>query len=208
RAVSHLPILPPVWAALPEDAVLYSRQSHVIPEDIPLGIASRCSCGAQYDPSKPTASINSTVYTLTTAVRARLEVQMCHMCSSGRRRYIGPDTRDLGLFNYNNRTLFAHALFDEYTSAFTSSETPFVAWVSVVSRRYMSGGGSIAFVSEFIFRTAWFLFAELQALDGDFSCPDCGPHPQDTIWDGVTLAFMRKQQLASLCPPTTIVAEA
>jgi hypothetical protein len=39
-----------------------------------------------------------------------------------------------GVFNFNNRILFTHDLLDEYTSAYTSSETPFVGWVATVSR--------------------------------------------------------------------------
>ncbi|KAJ6527192.1 hypothetical protein B0H19DRAFT_1196670 [Mycena capillaripes] len=207
RAVSHLPILPPIWAALPEDPLLYHRQNADIPALIPFGTAARCSCGAiPNDLAKST--IHCTVYTLTQAVSALIEVQMCHQCSSGRRRYIGPDCRDLGLFNYNNRTLFSHLLFDEYTSAFSSSETPFVAWASVVSRRYKSVHASVPFVSENVFRTAWFLFSDLQALGGNMTCPECGPYPEDTIWDGVTLAFSRKQLLPSLRPPTTVSKDA
>ncbi|KAJ6456573.1 hypothetical protein DFH09DRAFT_1116098 [Mycena vulgaris] len=40
------------------------------------------------------------------------------------------------------------------------------------------------------------------------TCPDCGMHPEDTIWDGITVAFNRKQLLPSLRPPTTIAAAA
>ncbi|KAJ7141261.1 hypothetical protein C8R44DRAFT_547181, partial [Mycena epipterygia] len=207
-AVSYLPILPPIWASLPEDDALYPR-SHALPPPtlIPLGEHSRCSCGAR--PTNTTAIIvlDCTLYTLTQAFRTSIEVQMCHVCSTGRRRYVGPDCRELGFFNYNNRTLFSHALFDDYTSAFTSSETPFVAWALVMSRRYLTMA-SQPFVSANTFRAAWFLFSELQVLSGDMTCPDCGTHPEDTIWDGVTLAFSRKQLLGTLCPPTTVFDEA
>jgi hypothetical protein len=33
-------------------------------------------------------------------------------------------------------------------------------------------------------------------------CAICGPTPNDTIWDGVTLSFSRKHLLPSLQPPT------
>ncbi|KAJ7636152.1 hypothetical protein DFH06DRAFT_1336290 [Mycena polygramma] len=207
NAVSHLPILPPIWAALPGDEALYPR-SHALspPALFPLGGNARCSCGALADDREP-ITLSCTVYTLVQAFPASISVQMCHKCSTGRRRYIGPDCRELGFFNYNNRTLFSHALLDDYTSAFTSSETPFVAWVSVVVRRYLTMQ-SDPFVSANVFRAAWFLFSRLQALKNDMQCPDCGTHPEDTIWDGVTLGFSRKQLLASLCPPTTIFNEA
>jgi len=55
-----------------------------------------------------------------------------------------------------------------------------------------------------MFRAAWFAYIKLQYLDGDMECPDCGPSPENTIWDGVTLAFNRKHLLPTLRPPTTI----
>ncbi|CAK5268016.1 unnamed protein product [Mycena citricolor] len=51
-------------------------------------------------------------------------------------------------------------------------------------------------------RAAWFLYADLQHLDGSMQCPRCGPCPETTIWDGVTLAFNKKHVLLTLEPPT------
>ncbi|KAJ7360713.1 hypothetical protein DFH08DRAFT_800158 [Mycena albidolilacea] len=120
------------------------------------------------------------------------------------RQYIGPDRRDLGIFNYNNRKLFMHNLLNEYTSAYTSSETPFSAWVTVLNWRYElhSGRSEHPFVTAEVFRAVWFSFVGLQYLDGSMMCPQCGPSPENTIWDGVTLAFNRKHLLPSLEPPT------
>jgi CxC4 like cysteine cluster associated with KDZ transposases len=123
---------------------------------------------------------------------------MCH------RRFIGPECGDIGLFNFNNRVLMTHNLLDDYTSCFTSSETPFTAWVAVTARRYESEHSDHKFVSEPMLRAAWFSYVKLQYLDGDMECPDCGPSPENIIWDGVTLAFHRKHLLPTLCPPTTI----
>jgi hypothetical protein len=106
----------------------------------------------------------------------------------------------MGIFNYNNRALFTHEILDEYTAAFTTSETPFSAWLLVVSRRYSLRNGS--FCSAELFQSAWFAYVKLQYLDGDMMCPKCGPSPENTIWDGVTLAFHRKHLLPSLEPPT------
>jgi hypothetical protein len=129
-----------------------------------------------------------------------IEVQGCKSCN---RRCIGPDCHGLGLFNWNNRVIFTHDLLDEYTSAFTSSETPFVAWITVVSRRYVNYHSTHPFVSEDVFRNAWFAYAKLQHFGEDMACPTCGPSPENTIWDGITLAFNRKHLLPSLQPPTT-----
>lgn len=98
----------------------------------------------------------------------------------------------------------AHDLLDEYTSAYTSSETPFVGWVTVVTRRYEINASEKSFLSEEMFRAIWFSYARLQQLNGDMKCPECGPAPETVIWDGVTLAFSRKHVLSSLRPPTTL----
>jgi hypothetical protein len=87
---------------------------------------------------------------------------------------------------------------------YTSSETPFSAWVSVVSRRYKVHSGPLSFVTAEAFRDVWFAYVKLQYLDGSMMCPRCGPSPENTIWDGVTLAFNRKHLLPTLEPPTTM----
>ncbi|KAJ7702193.1 hypothetical protein B0H17DRAFT_923858 [Mycena rosella] len=208
KAISYLPILPPVWATLHEDPDLYPRPSPINPPAVfALGLEARCTCGVARRMADPTTRLQCTVYTLVQAFSASIEVQICHACSIGRQCYVGPDCRAEGFLNVNNHTLFSHSLLDNYTAAFTSSETPFVAWASVISRRYLTMT-SEPFVGAPVFRMAWFLFAELQALSGDMTCPACGPHPEDTIWDGVTLAFSRKQLRGSLCPPTTVFDKA
>jgi len=108
------------------------------------------------------------------------------------------------IFNLNNRILLTHELLNDYTSAYTASETPFAAWVTVVTRRYESQKSQHKFLSEQMFRAAWFAYVALQNLDGDMECPSCGPSPENTIWDGITLAFNQKHLLPSLEPPTTI----
>lgn len=139
------------------------------------------------------------MYGLFRSWETTIEVQGCPNCSH---RLVGPDCRELGIFNYNNRKLFAHDLLDEYTSAYTSSETPFSAWVSVVARRYELHCSDRPFATAQMFRAVWFAYAKLLYLEGDMICPRCGPSPENTIWDGVTLAFNRKHLLPTLEPPT------
>jgi hypothetical protein len=55
-----------------------------------------------------------------------------------------------------------------------------------------------------MFRAAWFAYITLQYLDGDMECLSCGPSPENTIWDGITLAFNQKHLLPSLEPLTTV----
>lgn len=138
---------------------------------------------------------------LTGAAEAVIEVQKCALCSH---RFIGPDCQELGIFNLNNRTLLAHDLLDDYTSAFSTSETPFVAWVQTVSHRYETRRAGIPFMSDKLFRQSWFSYMRLIQFGKDMMCSRCGPTPDITIWDGVTIAFSRKNLLPSLRPPTTI----
>ena len=205
QSISYLPILPPIWASLPSDRQLYAHPSplRASPSLIPLDERSSCLCQAKYVAADSSTVIQRPciIYGIVEPFASHIQLQSCPACSSSQRRFIGPDGRNLGLFNYNNRLLFTHELLNDYTSAYTSSETPFTAWVSVVSRRYTTRG-SLRFVHEDIFRAAWFAFVKLQLFENDMQCLECGPHPSDVIWDGVTLAFGRKHVQSSLQPPT------
>ena len=113
-------------------------------------------------------------------------------------------TRDSGVFNFNNQILFTHDLLDEYTSTYTSSETPFVGWVSMVSHQYTNNDSERPFIMEKMFRAVWFSYIQLQHPETVLQCHACGPMPQDTIWDGMILAFSQKHLLPSLQPPTIL----
>ena len=205
-SISHLPILPPIWALLPGDSQNAYEQARMpvlqVPSTISLDEGARCVCGSSRRLTEETTLRECIVYTLINAQQTFLEVQPCQKCPSFLRRSIGPDGRQLGLFNINNSVLFTHDLLDDYTASFTSSETPFSAWVSVMRKRYARS--SLPFCHDAIFRNAWFSYSRLQQLDGDMKCPKCGPAPEDVIWDGVSLSFHRKHLLPSLCPPTTV----
>ncbi|KAH6867238.1 hypothetical protein BKA70DRAFT_1497346 [Coprinopsis sp. MPI-PUGE-AT-0042] len=207
-AVSHLPILPPAWAAIPSDPIMYSRSQPYrkpMSSTIRLGPHSSCPCPSGrtfWDPLGPRIIHTCRVYTLLSFYTLDIELQPCPTCPHSRRRFIGPDLRECGIFNFNNNILVSHELLDEYTSEYTSSETPFVAWVGVMSRRYSLAGQ--AFMGDDLFRSVWFAYASLMALDGDMGCSHCGPHPETIICDGVTLAFGRKHLKESLRPPTLI----
>jgi CxC4 like cysteine cluster associated with KDZ transposases len=204
--VSHLPILPPPWALLPIDPLLYTRTSPYrkpLLQPFSLQPSSSCPCPSgrtHWDPSRPHILRWCHVYTLDGVHRHEIELQPCRTCPPARRRFIGPDLREEGLFNFNNNIVVSHELLDEYTSAYTTSETPFSAWVAHLSRRYLSSGH--AFMGEDLFRSVWFGYAGLQAFNDDFTCQRCGSHPESLICDGITLAFGRKHLRDSLHPPT------
>ncbi|KAJ7363896.1 hypothetical protein DFH08DRAFT_682341, partial [Mycena albidolilacea] len=151
------------------------------------------------DPALPVLHMQCTVYGLFWVWQCPIELQAClnRGITTG---ILGRMERDLGIFNYNNQKLFAHDLLDKYTLAYTSSETPFSAWVSVLNWRYelYSRQSEHPFVMIEIFRAVWFSFVRLQYLDSSMMCPQCGPSPEATIWDGATLAFNQKHLLPSL----------
>ncbi|TFK60402.1 hypothetical protein BDN72DRAFT_719656, partial [Pluteus cervinus] len=157
-----------------------------------------------YNPLLPTIRKSCVVYGLYTAHSTEIELQRCpgSLDAGTPHHYLGPDLRDLGIFNLNNTSLFTHELLDGYTSAFSCSETPFKSWTTQISRFYHARASPHPLISDEGFRTAWFAFVNLQMKDGDMTCPSCGPNPSVTIWDGVTLAFSRKHLQSSICPPT------
>ncbi|KAJ7849341.1 hypothetical protein B0H13DRAFT_2285060 [Mycena leptocephala] len=199
KSVSYKPRPPPVWASLPGDAMIPAPFCATPPDRLELTEEASCCCSENRNYFRPldTSSISehaATIYGLSEALTTTVQLQSCYC----KRRFIGPDCLSYGIFNYNNKTLFTHEILDEYTSAFTTSETPFSSWVLVISRRYAIR--SSVFCSAEIFRSAWFAYAKLLALDGDMFCQKCGPSPATVIWDGVTLAFNRKHLLPSLEP--------
>ncbi len=197
--------MPPVWCSLPTDQNLYSRPQPIEgdPGTIELDDRAQCTCGTKYDPSLPTSRIPCVVYGLLKAVNAKIQVQKCRTCDPRRRKFIGPDGRERGLFNWSNQILFTHDLLDDYTSAYTTSETPFSSWEMVIDSRYETYRSPHPFVRVGTFRSAWFAFVQLQDFSNDMTCAICGPSPEDVIWDGVTIAFDKKKILPSLQPTTT-----
>lgn len=205
-SISYCEVMPPLWCSLPSDPVLYNRPHPIkrYPAIIKLESSSQCPCGSKYNPAFPTTRIPCIIYGPLQAVNAEIETQRCRICDPRRRRYIGPDAREHGLFNWSNHILFTHELLDEYTIAYSTSETPFAAWVLVINGRYETNRSCHPFVSVGLFRSTWFLFVALQKFEKDMTCTICGPSPESIIWDGVTVAFSKKKILPSLRPPTTL----
>ena len=203
-SILHCPILPPNWASLPSDPNLYNRVPPVkeVSELIVLDVNSQCVSTMGYETLCSTTSKQCIVYTLSTAHTATIKLQSCLKCAP-HHRSIKPNSRSIGLFNLNNNILFSHDLLDEYMSMFTSSKTPFVAWVTTVQRCYDLNQSLFRFVAAHTFWSAWFTYTHLQCFEGDMLCPQCGPSPEDVIWDGVTLAFSKRHLLDSIQPPTT-----
>lgn len=169
--MSYLPLPPPVWARIPSDPpppTITPLSS--APECIPFTQdAATCFCQPdrpKYNPFLELERRPCLVYGLTGVWQTTIEVQKCHACKY---RYIGPDCRSLGLFNFNNRILVTHQLLEDYLATFTASETPIRAWVNVMTRRYETLG-SLPFLKHEMFGSVWFSYARLLALNDDMVC--------------------------------------
>lgn len=193
---------------MPDDVPLYTRPTPVLeaPALIELDGNSRCPCGERFDPEKPVIERVSKLYTLVKAVPCRVQLQRCSSCPTSLERAIGPDPRDLGIFNFDNRNLATHDLLDDYTSSFTTSETPFFAWVKTLFRRYKDYNSRWNFMYHKVFRSVWFAYAKIQRFEGDMMCSICGPHPEAIICDGTALRMNEKNVLPTVKPPTISVA--
>ncbi|KAJ7589287.1 hypothetical protein C8J56DRAFT_1048926 [Mycena floridula] len=205
ECISKREILPPEWSSLSSDKPLYERTTfgQPIPDIIPIDQHGSCLCTeGRWDPFTETVQCKGVVYGLYEAKEVLVEVQKCSICPSIRCHYVRPDTRDLRLLNYNNSTLFTHELLEDYCSAFTTSETPFVAWVTMISRRYHSRGSPRPFVEDDLFRSTWFAYTGLLQLGGDMQCSICGPFPRHIIWDSVSIAISKKYLNDEMRPPT------
>lgn len=198
--------MPPISLSLKHDPLLYPRPPpfrYAPPTVLTLDHGGSCPCAggrSHYDPELPTVERACRIFTLFTIYDGILQVQPCPKCPQNRRRFIGPDLREQGLFNYNNSILISHELLDEYTVAFVMSETPFNAFVASVSHRYAVSGAE--FMGDDLFRSIWFAYATRLAMDNDMRCTRCGTYPETVIWDGITLAFGRKHLSSTLSPPT------
>jgi CxC4 like cysteine cluster associated with KDZ transposases len=202
--VSYLPRPPPVWARLQSDDVDDPEYPEGHITNIGIDSLASCICStpeALYNPFLPTVDDECTVYGLLAAWKATIKLQKCSRCT---RRHIGPDCRSHGLFNWNNTILVTEELLDDYTNNFITSETPFVAYTTVLSQRYQVRRSPIPFLSNKVFHEIWFGYITLLDLQLGPFCHQCGDEPENTIWDGITLAFNKRHLQDSLEPPTTL----
>jgi hypothetical protein len=112
------------------------------------------------------------------------------------------DGAEHGILNLNNDRLFTHSIFNDFISAFTSSEEPFHAYVRQLSEKYHQAKSSIEFCSQKLFQAGFYSFINLQQWRYKYSCPKCGDEPEVVICDGVHMAFP-KSYLSETNPTST-----
>lgn len=211
HSISHLPIPPPRWCS--SSTELLSRSSNIFRGDfcsslLPLDAASRCACGTSFqdvsvEKKQDRLVRAATVYGLSAANEVKIELISCPSCRHARRS-IGPDLSSSGIFNWNNKMLFTHALLNAYTNAFTTSETPFSAWCLYIRRQYQENESDIGFCSDETLVRVWFAFVVLQQLDSGMTCPTCGPTPNVIVVDGISLGTQSSKLVPGIRPPTHV----
>ncbi|KAF8989329.1 hypothetical protein BDQ17DRAFT_1256919, partial [Cyathus striatus] len=118
--------------------------------------------------------------------------------------FISSNCRDIEILNLNNCYLFTHELLEHYTSAYTISLTPFMAFILEVSHGYTDNGTGIPFINDFIFHVTWFTYVDLLCLENNMQCHICSLAPDNVIFDGVSILFSHKQLCSSIKPLTAI----
>ena len=206
QAISYLPIAPLNWCRFATDSPnlrqIPFRAGRNLPSTFSLDQLSRCSCGVTMDNS-PLLSVSETdliIFTSYTAILTKIETMYCSSCSNTKGR-IGPDMGKHGVFNWNNRLAFSHELFDEFTSQFTTSETPVYAYHQTIMNTYMSEESPTQLCSFHTFILAYFAYVRLQQIHTGMECLQCGPNPPVVIADGISVSFL-KHRIDSLMPPT------
>ncbi|EJD33826.1 hypothetical protein AURDEDRAFT_28099, partial [Auricularia subglabra TFB-10046 SS5] len=194
---------PPEWARLPGDEAPTFPPVDCNPGHLALDPATaRCRCGSGPNMEKPKKIIPCTIYSPLRVFRTTIEVQPCATCPPQSRRYVGPDLREKGLFNFNNSRIFTHELLNDFTSAMTASETPFHSFHKMIQRKYIDTKSPSPFAANKLFRSVWYSFSGVQELHDSFVCDDCGVAPRTVLFDGITAGFNVKHATGSLNPPT------
>ncbi|EJD40639.1 hypothetical protein AURDEDRAFT_19730, partial [Auricularia subglabra TFB-10046 SS5] len=199
---------PPKWCRTDSDAAIeWFPLVDPLPEVLPLKSAGRCTCGTVASLDTPTRLLPCTIFSSHRSYPRMIEVRQCRACTVGK-KFAGPDLRELGLFNFNNRSIYTHELLNAFTSAMTAHELPFHAFATTVDRSYMEHGSSSSFVSDETFRRVWYTFRRVQILGDSFECKDCGPNPPCVIFDGLTAGIPASKLTSTLAPPTKLVPDA
>lgn len=159
--------LPPLWAWIKSDPILPKVpifETSSTTSTICLDDDWTCCCKTPqpvYSPFQAILTRECIIYGLTEVVKTTIEVQNCLSC---KHHFVGPDCQSIDVLNWNNQTLATHELLDNYTNQFTTSETPFIAWVNVISRCYEARDTAIPFMSDWLFCAIWFSYITISKL--------------------------------------------
>ncbi|KAH7097347.1 hypothetical protein BKA62DRAFT_624087, partial [Auriculariales sp. MPI-PUGE-AT-0066] len=207
RSISYRPVPPPRWSQPQTSHVRLSTDPRTLPPTFQLGPHSRCRCGAPALDTAPVTKLSCVVYGPTSASKHLVCVKPCSRCPRERNMFAGPDLGGFGIFNYNNTKMFLHVVLNEYSTAIARMEAPFHAYTQLIQNRYVDCCSPIQFVSDDLFRAAWFSRARLIEQVNSMHCDICGDEPECVIFDGQTGGFDADMKTSLLRPPTTIMPD-
>ncbi|KAL9932387.1 hypothetical protein V8E36_008866, partial [Tilletia maclaganii] len=203
QSFSFLPMPPPRFSRLSTEPHTPSLSSTQLPALLELDEHCRCyACGNRGRPAGIEIERRAArVFHALGVERREVEVARCACRRRGEQRTISPDLGQLGLFNFNNETIVAHAVLNTYSSQILRSSTPLTAFQASTTDCYLEHGCEEPFLPKTTFLRIFFFFISLQKLEYFFICPICGPHLEVLIADGVVLAHTLRDG-STLVPPT------
>jgi hypothetical protein len=147
--VSHIAVSPPFWLqrSFDPDSVIFvpERCFDAITREYCFRANDQdifhCVNGhwATFVASQAPTIIKAKVFMLEQAIELIIPVIPCRKCAKGghsTQYYCGPDLGNIGLFNYNNYSLFSHTLMNDYLSRLCQSGETMSAFTIHISRLY------------------------------------------------------------------------
>jgi len=160
----------------------------------------RCVCDTMAADLETVIVAPCTIYDMDRTYSSQIQLYRCDKCD---KFSAGPDLGDLGLFNFDNRTIVAQRLIHKFDIYFSGQEGTLSHFCNMVGREYqmkLSDPPKFLHVDEF--RRTWFSFVRLQQFEDDKVCPICRESPGCLVADGVTIATLAAKATGSISPPT------
>jgi CxC4 like cysteine cluster associated with KDZ transposases len=154
-----------------------------LPAVLPLGANGRCHCGKSSTQDLPTRVQSCTILYPERTVQHQIEAQRCSCRSRGRQWTVGPDLREFGLFNWDNETILAHSLLNDFGNQLLATSYTCEAFKKTTEARWREVHDQTSFPAKTTFLKILHNFWILQKVDTEFRCPKCGDQTIDSIWD-------------------------
>jgi hypothetical protein len=160
-SVSHVPIPPPLWLQLesdPDVVIFDCSKDYPLTDFAIIGDTFRCVNGheiiIQAHHLNIMQTIDTILYTTTSAMEFQLPVIPCGGCADSRGETFyccGPDLGKLGIFNYNNYSVFTHELMNECLSCKHTTGEPLHSFCVITNRTYLENGSHFEFCGKSTF---------------------------------------------------------
>jgi len=157
-SISHDPIPVPVWLRLESEPELihFKKRELTFLDMVNEGTLLRCVNGHElvFSEDMDTVDTAAILYTTTDAFDFMLPAVPCVQCANtdGETYFCcGPDMGNLGIFNYNNHSLFTHDLLYECLSRKLTTGEPLNSFCTITDRTYVENGSRFSFCGKATF---------------------------------------------------------